>query len=248
GASPAHAMQMRSALAELGGSPPQYAALTHWHWDHVFGTATLGLLTIAHSETRRRVLEMARLDWRDHAIDTRVAAGLEIPMIAHHVKIEMSNAQRAGLVILAPDLTFTDQVEVNLGGLTAEVRHVGGDHTPDSSIVYVPEERVAFLGDCFYNGFIGNDSFYTLWRLLPLLDTLEAIPAEYFVLAHDPEPLPRAQFLKEIAQLRRITDLVARIAEREAVLAQLPGLLNEPVNEDHVDAVDALLRGMRGDC
>jgi glyoxylase-like metal-dependent hydrolase (beta-lactamase superfamily II) len=175
------------------------------------------------------------------------------------VKIELTNAQRGTLAIVPPDITFTEQVEVDLGGLTVEVRHVGGDHSPDCSIIFAVEEKVAFLGDCFYNGFSGATTFYTLARMFPLLDTLENLPAEYYILAHDPAPLPRAQFLREIEQMRAIGELVGKmpgklhgkLPEREAVLARLPKVLGElpgvSPSEDQVDMVDALLRGLQGD-
>lgn len=247
GASPSHAAQFLTALSEIGGAPPGFAALTHWHWDHVFGTGTMALPTLAHGETRRRVLEMARLDWRDHALDARVAAGLEHPMIAHHMKIELTNAQRGVLAIVPPDITFTDQVVIDLGGITVQVCHVGGDHSPDSSIIYAVEEKVAFLGDCLSSGFDFGPAYYTLGKLLPLLDRLESLPADFYIHAHSPVPQPRAEFLRESGQIRRIADLVGRFPERDAALARLPAALGEPPNEDHVEILDDLLTGMQAE-
>ena len=57
GASPAHANQFRAALTELHPAMPRFAMLTHWHWDHVFGTSTMKLPTIepaAITSTKRR--------------------------------------------------------------------------------------------------------------------------------------------------------------------------------------------------
>lgn len=248
GASPNHARQFLAGLREVSHVPPRWAALTHWHWDHVFGTATMGLPTIAHVETRRRMLEMAHLDWRDHALDGRVAAGNELAFIADHLKIEMTNGERAALSIAIPEITFTGQAAVDLGGLTAQMMHVGGDHSADCSVIFSPEERVAFLGDCFYGGFIGVENFYTLPRLLPLLDVLESLPAEFYFRGHEPDPIPRASFLREVEQIRRISELVENTRDRKKILLRLPDLLGEPVNEDHLYTVNALLRGLKGDC
>lgn len=244
GASPAHANQFRNALLELEGPPPHFAAVTHWHWDHVFGTSTLGLPTIGHVETRHRVLEMARLDWRDNALNARVASGQELAFIADHVKVELTSAERGMLVITAPDIVFTDALELDLGGLTARVMHVGGDHSPDSSVVWVPEEKVVFLGDCFYHGFVGEEFFLTQGRLLPLLDTLEGLPAEWYVLSHHPEPLPRADFLREAALMRSICAVVGQTgADREAGLARLA----DPTDEDQTFLLDSFIRGLKSD-
>jgi glyoxylase-like metal-dependent hydrolase (beta-lactamase superfamily II) len=252
GASPAHAIQFLNGLEELGGSrrpaPARYAAVTHWHWDHVFGAATLGLPVISHVETRKRILEMARLDWRDNALNTRVAAGRELAFIADQVKVEMTNAERGALTIATPEVTFTVQVEVDLGELSVQIFHVGGDHSPDSSVIYAPEDGVAFLGDCVYNGFIGAETFYTLPRLLPLLDRLEGLPARYYVPAHHPAPLPRDEFLRETSRIRQIGELVDRLGgDREACLAQLPAALNGPVTEDDLSDLNSFLRGLEED-
>lgn len=245
GASPAHAVQFRRALAELGVTEAGYAALTHYHWDHVFGSSALDLPVIAHVETRQRVQEMARLDWRDNALNARVAAGQEKASIAGNIKLEMSNGERAALVIVPPGVVFSEGVEVDLGGLTAQIFHVGGDHTADSSVIFTPEERVVFLGDCFYQGNAGGAGIYTAARLYPLLDRLEGLAADYYVMAHEPQPLTRAAFLHEANNLRRTGELVEKIGpDREALLAHLPAALGEPPQDYHVEDLDAFLNGL----
>jgi glyoxylase-like metal-dependent hydrolase (beta-lactamase superfamily II) len=245
GASPAHARQLRNGLVELGAAEPGFAALTHYHWDHVFGGSALNVPIIAHVETRQRVQEMARLDWRDNALAARVAAGQEKAAYVENIKREMNNAERAALVIVAPEVVYSDGVEIDLGGLTARILHIGGDHTPDSSIIYCPEERVAFLGDCFYTGTRAGLSCYTTAGLFPLLDRLEALPVDYYVLGHDPDPWPREKFLHEAGNLRRTGELVAKTGpDREALVAQLPAALLAPVEDYHYEDLDAFLNGL----
>ena len=41
GSSPSHVRLLLDGLAAAGAPPPRYVALTHWHWDHVFGAAEL---------------------------------------------------------------------------------------------------------------------------------------------------------------------------------------------------------------
>lgn len=247
GTSPAHASQFRRGLIDLGTAAPAYAALTHWHWDHVFGGSALNVPTFAHEETRQKVAELSRLDWRDNALNARVASGQEIAFSAAHIKLEMTSAERGALAIPAPDIVFSSGIEVDLGDLTARIFHIGGDHTSDSSVVYTPEERVAFLGDGFYAGFAegGAKRVYTTARLLPLLDRLTALDAEYYVLAHEPQPWPREEFLREAGNLRRTGELIDKIGlDREALLAQLPAVIEGPLQDFHVEDLDAFLYGM----
>jgi glyoxylase-like metal-dependent hydrolase (beta-lactamase superfamily II) len=211
GASPKHAQEFLAALADLGAAPARFAALTHYHWDHVFGCSALGVPVIAQRGTSQVMIAMARLDWRDAALDARMARGEERPVLADHIKIEMTDSERASLTITPPDLIFDDEVELDLGDLHARVIHVGGDHTPDSSIVFIPEERTVFLGDCLYNGAYGEAGwYYTPRNLFPLLDRLQALDADHYLLAHEEAPMTRDDLAREADTLRRIGTAVAR--------------------------------------
>lgn len=132
GNSPAHANLFLSELATLDLVPPAFLALTHWHWDHVFGTSAINLPTFAHTETKRIVAEMSRLDWSDEALDRRVEEGVEIEFCRDMIKAELPDRTR--LRIKPPDIAFTTRIELDLGGVTCHIVHVGGDHTADSSI------------------------------------------------------------------------------------------------------------------
>ncbi|HEY3345855.1 MAG TPA: MBL fold metallo-hydrolase [Anaerolineaceae bacterium] len=248
GASPAHTAEFLAALGawvDLGAHPARFAALTHWHWDHVFGLGALNLPTLAHRETHRRIAGMARLDWRDAALDRRVAAGEETPFISTHLKLEMTNEERGRLVIALPDLIFDDRVEVDLGGITCQVIHVGGDHSPDSTVIFIPEERIVFLGDCLYSGFCPDGFTYTESRLFPLLDTLTALDAEIYLLAHLPTPFSRAEFAAEASLLKRLSAAAAEAGgDRQAALDHLTaqGVL---LDEDRLSDLDAFILGRR---
>jgi glyoxylase-like metal-dependent hydrolase (beta-lactamase superfamily II) len=52
-----------------------------------------------------------------------------------------------GFTVLPPRRVFTDELTLPTG---VRLRHVGGAHAPDSTIVLVPDSSVALLGDCYY--------------------------------------------------------------------------------------------------
>ena len=68
------------------------------------------------------------------------------------------------------EITFTAPIAVNLGGLTCQIAPVGGDHAAGSSIVYVPEDGVVFLGDCLGSDIYHGSPNCTTGKLFPLLD------------------------------------------------------------------------------
>jgi glyoxylase-like metal-dependent hydrolase (beta-lactamase superfamily II) len=244
GNSPAHANLFLAELAKVNIAPPKFLALTHWHWDHVFGISAIDLPTFAHIETKQRVAHMAQLDWSDEALDQRVEAGLEIAFCRDMLKAELPD--RAGLVIRPPDIAFTDQVELDLGGITCRLDHVGGDHAADSSVIYVPEERVVFLGDCFYLDLYHQPPRYTAQKLFPLLDRLLAYEADFYLASHDENPIPRAELEEYAAELKAIGQTVEKLGHnREAILAHLEETFGAPTNEDHRETVDAFLAGLK---
>jgi glyoxylase-like metal-dependent hydrolase (beta-lactamase superfamily II) len=238
-----HAETLLREIAGAGIAPPTFVALTHWHWDHVFGTATLDLPTFAHHETQRIVREIATLDWSDAALDERVAAGTEIAFCRDMIKAELPD--RSGLTIRPPEIGFTHRVELDLGGVTCQLVHVGGDHAPDSVIVAVPQEQIVLLGDCIYPAIYCAERHYTTARLFPLLDQLLSFNAECYLAGHHLEPLSRAAMIEEATLLRSIGGLVERYGhDRDAILAALPGAVGTPVNEDHLELVGEFLAGL----
>lgn len=244
GNSPAHVHALRAELERHGLPAPILVALTHWHWDHVFGAAALGVPAIASRETQRVVGVMAGLDWGDQALDARVEAGIEIAFCRDMIKAELP--ERGGLVIRPPEIGFGDEISVDLGDLTCRLIYVGGDHSPDAIVVHVVEERVVFFGDAIYDDLYHGPRRLTADRLFPLLDRLAALDADYYVGGHDTQPLGREQFLRDAAELRAIGALVARLGDdQEAVLAGLPAALSVEPEEGHHEIAAAFLAGLR---
>src|SRR2546423_4496069 len=149
GSSNAHTREFLDALWAETGARPSAVVYTHSHWDHVFGGAELGGYVIAHASTAERLIELAGRDWSDGGLDRRVAAGDASPEHAAHVKEELPSPRT---VEVAPaDIVFQDGLDVELGGITVRVRHVGGDHSAESCVMCVEPDRVLFLGDCLWD-------------------------------------------------------------------------------------------------
>lgn len=240
GNSPAHARLFLAELARLQVAPPQFLVLTHWHWDHVFGAATIALPTVAHQETRRRMVEMAGWDWSDAALDERVAAGVEIEFCRDMIKAELPD--RTDLILRPPDIAFTERVELDLGSVSAQLIHVGGDHAADSTIVYIPEDRVVFMSDCLAPDLYYPPRRYTTRRLFPLIDQLLQCEADFYLMGHNPEPVSRAELVAYTSRLKLIGQLIERLGDdRAAILAEL-GHFDEDDEED----LDCFLAGLNG--
>lgn len=244
GNSPAHARHLLGEMAQHNLPAPSFVLLTHWHWDHVFGAAEFPAPLLAQLETKRMVSEMARWEWSDAALQARVAQGIEIEFCRANIVKELPD--RSGLVLRPPELGFTDRVELDLGDITCEIIHVGGDHAADSSIVSVPQDKVVFLGDCLYMDIYRTPNRYTTAKLFPLIARLRGLDADVYVEGHNPNPTTRAELIE-------ITDLLKAIGkatmdpsrDRMEILAELKQRSGLKVLDEDIESVDAFLAGLQ---
>jgi glyoxylase-like metal-dependent hydrolase (beta-lactamase superfamily II) len=180
GSSAAHTRAFLGDLLTESGTRPSAVVYTHSHWDHVLGGAKVAGLVIAHARTAEQLIELADRDWSDEGLDRRVAAGLSSPQHAADVKVELPSPRA---VEVAPaDIVFHDGIEIDLGGVTVHVRHVGGDHSAESSVMCVEPDRVLFLGDCMCPSPEGALTAESAFRLR---DVILGFAAEHYVEGHN---------------------------------------------------------------
>lgn len=197
GSSKAHTREFLDSLRTESAARPSAVVYTHSHWDHVFGGAEVGEQVIAHVSTAERLIELAGRDWSDEGLDRRVAAGLASPQHASHVKHELPSPRS---VEVAPaDIVFQDGLDIELGGVTVRVRHVGGDHSADSSVMYVEPDRVLFLGDCLCGS---PEGILTAELAFPLHDAILRFDAELYVEGHHESVSSRAEIESLIEKMR----------------------------------------------
>jgi glyoxylase-like metal-dependent hydrolase (beta-lactamase superfamily II) len=146
GSSAAHAWEFSRFLTEQGVEQPSHVVFSHSHWDHVSGAADLGAHVVAHERTAAYLEQLAATDWSDEALDRRIAENSREH--AENVKAELPSPRE---VRIAPaEIVFREGLDFDLGGVRIQVRHVGGDHADDSTVMYVGPDGVLFLGDCLY--------------------------------------------------------------------------------------------------
>ncbi|WP_052590297.1 MBL fold metallo-hydrolase [Luteipulveratus mongoliensis] len=189
GHSPALAREVQRALRAAGLPSPRWLVYTHHHWDHTWGACAWdGVEIIGHASATTILEGEARRPW---------SAAYLREQVAENPRLSASFAARARAVddwsklrVLPPHRTFDTSLELPTG---VQVRHVGGQHAPDSSIVIDPESRVALLGDCFYPPPLhlrSPDDTADVPMLLGLLEEQH----EWYVDAHDsPRTLAQAR-------------------------------------------------------
>ncbi len=200
GNSSAHAALFLEEMKTHNLGSPDLLALTHWHWDHIFGMKHLRLPSMATQQTITRMKEMQPYAWTDAALQERMDQGIEIPFCADAIKLEFGTTRDIEVVL--PTIGFTGQLEIDLGGVQCQLIEVENDHSPGSLLVYIPEERVVFLGDAMYADIFSSKWNYTVERTKRLLAAIDRLEADYYVWSHG-EAMPKSEFEEEVNMLRR---------------------------------------------
>ncbi|ACU75349.1 beta-lactamase domain protein [Catenulispora acidiphila DSM 44928] len=172
---------------------------THHHGDHTFGNAAFApeATIIAHERTATAMAELGlallavwpRADWGD--------IELTLPTTTYR------DAYRFG-----DDDTRTDDTR------TIEVLHVGPAHTPDDSVVHLPDDGILFVGDVVLGGATPFCLMGSVTGSLRAIDRLRALGAETVVPGHGPVGGPE---LFDVAEeyLHWLQDLAKSGRERE---------------------------------
>lgn len=142
GNSPQLARKILSSLGTINAPPLTHIIYTHHHWDHVFGAHPFGVPVVAHEQCLPLLEAMRQKRWGDEV--------LRIHERNPNLKLDFTASDWADFRIVLPETLFSQQATMTLGGLTLELRHVGGVHAADSIVVKVVEDQVMFLGDCYY--------------------------------------------------------------------------------------------------
>jgi cyclase len=110
----------------------------------------------------------------------------ECPILAHelcHKKIAQRRSARARRI--RPTVVFEERRDLKMGGMQLEVIHLGG-HSPDSTVVWLPESGALFAGDLIFAGrypYLGDAD---VPRLIAALKRLNELSAQAIVPGHGP--------------------------------------------------------------
>ncbi len=240
GNSPAHALEFIRSVEKMDVAEPKFVVITHWHWDHVFGIETMGFMTISHEDTKKKIEYMKSLKWDDDSLDERVVTGEEIAFCRDMIKRELPT--RSNLKLKAPDITFQQKMEIDLGEITCIVEHVGGEHAEDSSIIYIPEEKVMFLGDCIYQDFYSGEWSYDLAKLNLLLDKIKKYDANYYVTGHQAPKTKEEMwnFLYEIVHIGQMVEDEVNVEKAVETFRSKRGVMP---NEEQLEFIQHFING-----
>jgi len=148
GNSPRLARSLKTELSRNLLPPVSRIIYTHHHWDHVYGACEFDVPTTAHTICKAVLEEESRKPWGIEHLNEEVRRE---PKLTASYRARAKSIENWGAFrIVVPEVVFEREMVIHLDGLTLVLEHVGGEHADDSIVVKVPEERVMFIGDCYY--------------------------------------------------------------------------------------------------
>lgn len=164
---PPAAAELLAAAIQLTGRPPAYVINSHYHGDHVRGNQVFGPEAIIIATHRTHELmatvgteQLAWLKANGPAMyedkkkqlaaeqDERKRREIEAELAYFRPLIESLPAVSLRL----PQQTFEGRLVFRGSRRTAELITYGGGHTESDAILYLPDDRLAFLGDLLFVG------------------------------------------------------------------------------------------------
>jgi glyoxylase-like metal-dependent hydrolase (beta-lactamase superfamily II) len=219
---------------EFPGIEFAYVINTHSHWDHVLGNPVFPEAEIvAHENCRdamQRSASPAEARSRDRAVmeekdktDRPPVSQSELPppppaIGLVHIPDELFD-------LAAPDITFSDRMTMDCGGTVFRLVYFGQAHTLSDILVLVPEEKLLFVGDLFFKGWLPGFSEWVRpeverWRVVleELLGEEDRFEA---VISGHGEVFPREEFEKQVQYRLSLWDGVSRAIKEGKDLAAI---------------------------
>jgi glyoxylase-like metal-dependent hydrolase (beta-lactamase superfamily II) len=246
GVSVALAKEFTDALQRETGRGVDYVAVTHWHWDHVFGLAGIDAPVLACRNTAEHLKEMAGYtSWADEALDERVRLGQEIFFCALHIKETYPGESRGTITIRQPDIVFDGPVSLNLGGVTCNLLKLPLVHTNDSIAIHVPEERVLFIGDSACQNSYDQPAHFSAPAVLALMDIIKGLDADIIAESHV-EPCGPVEFWQNNSILEDAArGILAGCTDQASLMAHLRSISASNLPDDDVEKlVELFINGL----
>jgi glyoxylase-like metal-dependent hydrolase (beta-lactamase superfamily II) len=171
GMGPRNAETVLGEVKKITSEPVAYLTVTHFHPEHGMGAQAFPAGTIIIYPTAQKIelLEKGAAMINEFS---GVSAG--IADLLKPVKIRM------------PNVTFSEEAEVDLGDFPVRLLHWGPSHTRGDEFVFLPKQGILFGGDVVVNRFFpimaDSDSSGTNW--IEILGRLEKLHPAIVVPGH----------------------------------------------------------------
>ena len=225
---PQAAVDLRTAAEALTGRPIDAVIDSHWHNDHIWGNQVFSTETdIVSSDETRRMIIATRGHGAFDAFMAEAEANLEATRAQFQAAKEEGQRRQLALWIdyhqsvvdtkrilqvRAPNLTFAERLAFHGTDRSAELITFAGGHTESDSVLFLPQEGIAFMSDLLFIGhhpYLGGGDPD---RLRQILEKVSDLGPKLLVPGHG--PIGVADSLTQMGQyVRTLDELAGKMVE-----------------------------------
>jgi glyoxylase-like metal-dependent hydrolase (beta-lactamase superfamily II) len=236
---PAAARDLQATAERLTGNPVTYVINSHWHNDHIRGNQVFPSTT--HIITTGATRTLIATKGREELATDKQGAEASLRAVRQRLETETDQAGLEDARILVPyfegmiaslpdvqlrlaNLTFEGRLVIHGSGRAAEALCFGGGHTDNDAILYLPEERIAFLGDLLFIGYQPYLCDGDPWEWTQALEKIENLDIKIAVPGHGRPGGP--------ADLRLIRQYIFELEKLAAEVADGRGSADEAAAQE----------------
>ncbi len=189
-----------SEIRSVTSKPVRFVINSHGHADHTHGNQVFsGAQLIGSTSTRdsvlnndipsmNRTISIAKSQLEDLQKEMkRQVNPAHLLQLREQIKLrEQYLTTMSRLEIKAPFVTLDDKLRIQETNLQIEIIFLGNGHTDADTILFLPGERIAFLGDLFFNRAIPNVQDASVLPWMEKLENIVQLEADKFVPGHGP--------------------------------------------------------------
>lgn len=221
------AEDLKAAAIYLTGNPVSYVINTHWHSDHTSGNQLfIPKAQIISTSITREIM--------DTFGKNRLAQQVSNPEPIYHAineleeKIKQEKDEKLkkemrwenasdreymeilpNLVYTLPTITFDQQMSIHGSDRIVQLITYGGGHTQSDAFVYLPEEKIAVMGDLVLSKHHPVMTNGNPQEWLSILERVELLDIETIIPGHG-----EVCSMKELHEVKTyITDIIALVVE-----------------------------------
>ena len=199
---PQAAEDLRPVAEALFGRPVDLVVNSHWHNDHIWGNQVFSSETdiVSTHETRRLIIAT-----RGHGAYDEFMANAEANLESTRAQFQATEDEgqrrqlavwidyhqavvdaKPNLQIRPPNLTFTERMVFHGSDRSAELIDFVGGHTESDSVLFLPQEGIAFMSDLLFIGFQPYLGGGHPDRMLRILEAVSDLSPRLLVPGHGP--------------------------------------------------------------
>ena len=231
-----------AAIRSITPKPVRYVINSHAHPDHTHGNQVFAdAQLIGSTAARRDALEVdlpsmkrtLAIAQRQVQAMRRDLDGETDPAGARKLREQIKAREdyvvaMSRLKITPPQLTTGDGLKIVDGKQEVRLLFLGKGHTDGDLMLYLPAQRIAFVGDLFFNEAIPNVQDASMLEWIKTLEAILKLDADQFVPGHGPVG-SRKDVEKFLAYFQDLQSLVQSAVDRGDSIEQATRDIVAPV-------------------